>query len=182
MPFASPLFVNVCTTCVCMLCCVCILYCVPFKVLHHNKLQFKSWRAQPAQTTVWQIRCCTFPCACKSYAKGRVPFVFPCVGSSLPPPRQICGAHGDLLSGFLQLLFPVKSKVAEFVCKFKCLLPHAALNCDLHEDPGCRWTMGKHRGEIQLEERMWSDRFSGLRMKIRIIPQQSPAEDKMLIL
>ena len=32
---------------------------------------------------------------------------------------------------------PAKSKVAEFVCKFKCLPPRATLNSDLHADPLC---------------------------------------------
>lgn len=48
------------------------------------------------------------------------------------------------------LLYPAESEVAEFVCKFKCLLPHATLNFDLHVDPWCRWTRGSTKEENNL--------------------------------
>lgn len=79
--------------CACSCAClyVCVLYCVcPYIVLQYKKLRFKLSRAQPAQATVRQMRCCAFPCARKSYANGPALFVFPRAGSSLPPPRQIC--------------------------------------------------------------------------------------------
>lgn len=42
-----------------------------------------------------------------------------------------------LAHGVHRVLYPSKSKVAEFLCKLKCLLPHATLYFDLHVDPLC---------------------------------------------
>lgn len=38
-----------------------------------------------------------------------------------------------------RVLHFAKSKVAEFLCKFKCLLPHTSLNFDLHVAPQSCW-------------------------------------------
>lgn len=51
-----------------------------------------------------------------------------------------------------RLLYPAESKVAEFLCKFKCLLPHAGLNFDLHVAPLCCWTREHKRGTTILGE------------------------------
>lgn len=139
--------------CACSCAClyVCILYCVcPYIVLHYKKLRFKLSRAQPAQATVRQMRGCAFPCTRKSYANGPALFVFPRVGSSLPPPPGKSVGRRRLALRVYRLLYPAESKVAEFVCKFKCLLPHATLNFDLHVGPRCRWTRGSTKEENNL--------------------------------
>lgn len=119
--------------------CMCtVLYCTVcamplYVVLDYKKLWFKFSQASSY--------CPTNVVLCISLrrqivCKGPAVFMFPCVGSLLPPNRQICRW---LALRVYWVLYPAKSKVAEFLCKFKCLLPHTTLNFHLHVDPLCGW-------------------------------------------
>lgn len=136
------LFVNVCTECVCMLLsvfvCLCaVLYCTVRAMPPYIDLQNRLSQAKSIQATVGHTWCCAFPSThtqivCKP---------------SVPPCRVSAGKSCGPAPMVHQVSHPAKSEVAEFACKFKCLLAHAALNwicmrccgkTDANNPPLCR--------------------------------------------
>ena len=77
-----------------------------------------------------------FPFAHKSYAKAPRCLCFHVSGLRRHHAGKSVG-RWRLALRVHRVRQPAKSKVAEFVCKFKCLLPRATLNSDLHVDPLC---------------------------------------------
>lgn len=142
MPISSPLFVNVCTACVCMLLrvsvCVYTVLCVSLysSPLQKAPVQIITSPACPSYCPTNAMLCVSLhtQIVCKW---PRAVCVSTCRVFTATPPGKSVGRRRLALRVY-RLLYPAESKVAEFVCKFKCLLPHATLNFDLHVGPRCR--------------------------------------------
>lgn len=117
---------------------MCVMYCTcPYSSqLQKKKLLFKFSRARSTQATVRQMRRRAFPFAHKSYAKAPRCLCFHVWGLRRHHAGKSVG-RWRLALRVHRVRQPAKSKVAEFACKFKCLLPRATLNSDLHLDPLC---------------------------------------------
>lgn len=117
--------------------CVCILY-VPCPYSSQREKALVSILSRTQATGRQNVAPCTSLHSSHTNRMQRPPkgvvYFSTRRGSSPPPHRQMATCSQGLIGSFN----PAKSKVAEFVWKFKCLLPRATLNFNLHEDPAQR--------------------------------------------
>lgn len=133
--------------CACSWVCVCVHVCVldipyPCSSQLLKNSEFNSREHSLLKLLSTRLGAVHFPSqlAHKSYAKAPPPhwFFFHVKGLHCHHTGKSAGQWWLALRVHRVLYF-AKSKVAEFLCKFKCLLPHASLNFDLHVAPPSCW-------------------------------------------